>query len=204
MSSIPSSRLFCLLSLGAAALLVTACGTYRSGNKGYQSANGGWKAPSDYAPKAGGGYYLTENIPRGGSFIPSGDFKLYWPVKSVRINRGYRPGSDPNHQGVDLGGSKGTPILAAHEGVVVYTGRDFSGYGNMVLIEYNNEWATLYAHLNEITVDEGRIVKPGDPIGAMGRTGRASGVHLHFELIKDRSPVDPLPFLARNSRMASR
>jgi len=185
-------------------LVLTACGTYRSGSKGYQTANEGWKTPSDYAPKSDGGYYLSEKIPRGGSYIPNGDFKLFWPVKAVKINRGYRPNSDPNHQGVDLGGPKGTPILAAHEGVVVYTGRDFRGYGNMVLIEYNNEWATLYGHLNEIVVDEGRIVKPGDPIGAMGKTGHASGVHLHFELIKNRTPVDPLPFLTRNSRMAAR
>lgn len=187
----------------AAPLLMLGCGTYRTSNKGFQASGGGWKTPSDYAPKSGGGYYLSEKIPRGGSYIPKGAFRLYWPVKNVRLNRGFRSGEAP-HQGVDLGGLKGTPILAAHEGVVVYTGRDFRGYGNMVLIEFNNEWATLYGHLNEIVVAEGRIVKPGDPIGSMGRTGRATGVHLHFELIKEKSPVDPLPFLTRNSHMASR
>ena len=190
------------ISLSAVTLL-TACGTYRTGNKGFQTSGGGWKTPSDYAPKSDGGFYLSDKIPRGGTYTPKGDFKLYWPVKTVRVNRGYKSGGKP-HQGVDLGGLKGTPILAAHEGVVVYTGRDFRGYGNMVLIEFDREWATLYGHLNEIAVDEGRIVKPGDPIGSMGRTGHATGVHLHFELIKDKTPVDPLPYLTRNSRMASR
>ncbi len=191
-------------ALCAALIFFTACGTYRSGNKGFQTPSAGYKTPSDYAPKPDGGYYMSEKIPRGGNYVPKGDFKLFWPVKSVKLNRGYRPGNDRNHQGVDLGGPKGAPILAAHEGVVVYTGRDFRGYGNMVLIEYNNEWATLYGHLNEIVVDEGRIVKPGDPIGSMGRTGRASGVHLHFELIREKNPVDPLPYLTRSSHMASR
>lgn len=189
----------------AVALFISACGTYRSGNKGYQTSVGGYKTPSDYAQDRSGQYKLTERVtPGGGNYVPSGDFRLYWPVKNVRINRGYRPADDINHQGVDLGGKKGAPILAAHEGVVIYAGRDFKGYGNMVLIEFNKEWATLYGHLNEIVVDEGRIVKPGDPIGSMGRTGRASGVHLHFELIKEKAPVDPLPLLTRGSHIAHR
>jgi murein DD-endopeptidase MepM/ murein hydrolase activator NlpD len=195
-----SNRIFAL----SVALLLGACGTYRSAIKGYQSSVGGWRTPSDYSPTADGGYAVSEKVAPGANYVPSGDFKLYWPVKNVRVNRGYRPRNDRDHQGVDLGGKKGTPILAAHEGVVVYTGRDFRGYGNMVLIEYDKQWATLYGHLNEIVVDEGRIVKPGDPIGAMGRTGHATGVHLHFELIKDKMPVDPLPFLTRNSHMAQR
>ena len=185
----------------ALAGLLSACGTYRTNSGGYQRGGGGYKTASDYAPQ-GDGFALTEKLSRGQTFVPSGAFKLHWPVRNVRINRGFN--SSINHQGMDLGGPKGTPILAAHEGVVIYTGRDFRGYGNMVLIEYNKEWATLYGHLNDIVVDEGRIVKAGDPVGGMGATGRATGVHLHFELIKDRAPVDPLPYLTRNSRMASR
>jgi len=185
-------------------LALSACGTYRGGTGGYKTSAGAWKTPSDYVPNTDGGYSLSDKISRGQNFIPNSEFRLYWPVKNVRINRGYRPGSDPNHQGVDLGGMKGTPILAAHEGVVVYSGRDFRGYGNMVLIEYSNEWATLYAHLDQIIADEGRIVKPGDPIGSMGSTGRAFGIHLHFELIRSRTPIDPLPYLSRGQRMAHR
>lgn len=118
------------------------------------------------------------------------------------MNRGFRPASDPRHEGLDLGGKKETPILAAHEGLVIYTGRDFRGYGNMVLVEYNNEWATLYAHLNSIAVRPGQILEAGDPLGGMGKTGRASGVHLHFELLHNRKPIDPLTLLARRTRFA--
>lgn len=84
------------------------------------------------------------------------------------------------------------PILAAHEGVVVYAGNSFRGYGNMVLLEYNHQWATLYAHLDRIMVREGQKLRVGDKLGTMGRTGRATGVHLHFELIKNKQPIDPL------------
>lgn len=194
------SRLLTCLCLG---LVLAGCGTYRSGSAGYQGI-GGWTSPSDYSQDAETrDFYLSKNEGATQNYIPRGEFRLYWPVNNVRINRGFRPASAPRHEGLDLGGKKGAPILAAHEGRVIYAGRDFKGYGNMVLIEFNREWATLYGHLNAITAREGMIVKPGDPIGTMGRTGHATGVHLHFELIRNRVPVDALPFLStKNSRIA--
>ena len=136
---------------------------------------------------------------RTGAYIPKGSFKVYWPVNQVKLNRGFRPSSDPRHEGIDLGGTRGTPILAAHEGLVIYAGRGFSGYGKMVLIEYNGQWASLYAHLNKIIAREGQIVRARDPIGEMGATGRASGVHLHFELIHNRLPTDPMRWLSKSN-----
>jgi len=136
------------------------------------------------------------------AYAPKNGFQLRWPVNYVRMNRGFRP-RGPKHDGVDLGGSRGSPILAAHEGVVVYAGRDFRGYGKMVLIEYNQHWATLYGHLHRIFVREGQTVREGDVIAGMGSTGRSSGVHLHFELIRNRLPVDPIPYLPVNRSLAS-
>lgn len=124
-----------------------------------------------------------------------GEFNLAWPVRHVKITQHYSPRNNPRHQGVDLGGPRGTPILAAHEGIVVYTGNKFSGYGKMVLVEYDSQWASLYAHLDDIDVREGDRVYQGDQIGKMGRTGRATGVHLHFEIMRNKVPVDPLQFL---------
>jgi murein DD-endopeptidase MepM/ murein hydrolase activator NlpD len=86
--------------------------------------------------------------------------------------------------------------------LVIYAGNGFGGYGNMVLVEYNNEWATLYGHLESIAVREGRIVKAGDPLGGMGATGHATGVHLHFELMHNREPVDPLTLLTKGKKVA--
>ncbi len=190
------------LILAWLAFQLAGCGTYRSGSSGYNGV-GGWKSPSDYVQDpTTRDFYLSDKRSRGQNYVPSGEFKLYWPVMRVKINRGYRPASDPRHEGLDLGGKKGTPILSAHEGLVIYSGKDFRGYGNMVLVEYNQEWATLYGHLNEIIAREGTILKPGDPIGTMGRTGHATGVHLHFELIKNHAPIDPLPYLTKNARIA--
>ncbi len=120
------------------------------------------------------------------------EFSLSWPVESGHITQKFRPQRNPSHQGIDIGGARGTPILAAHEGRVIYTGQHFRGYGNMVLLEFNEEWATLYAHLHTIDVREGQWVHRGAKLGGMGRTGRATGVHLHFELIRNKQPIDPL------------
>lgn len=118
-----------------------------------------------------------------------------WPVDSARMTRGFLPHKRRPHLGIDLAAPKGTSILAARGGVVIYRGRDFRGFGKMVLIESGDGWATLYAHLDKFYVEEGQRVAMGELIGAMGRTGRATGVHLHFEIRKQRGPVDPLPLL---------
>lgn len=118
-----------------------------------------------------------------------------WPVDRARMTRGFLPNKRRPHLGIDLAAPKGTPILAAQAGTVIYTGREFRGYGKMVLIESGSGWATLYAHFDKILVSEGQKVRQGEVIGAMGRTGRATGVHLHFEIRKDRGPIDPLPLL---------
>jgi murein DD-endopeptidase MepM/ murein hydrolase activator NlpD len=195
-------RLSRFVSFLLATFALASCGTYRGAGGSYQSGNGAWRTGSDYAQDPSTReYYLNENR-TAPQYIPSNEFRLYWPVTPVKINRGFHPASDPNHDGIDLGGALNAPVLAAHEGVVIYAGRDFRGYGNMVMIEYSSEWATLYGHLNEILAREGQIVKPGDPIGGMGKTGHATGIHLHFELLHQHNPMDPLPVLSRGSKFA--
>ncbi|MES2768114.1 MAG: M23 family metallopeptidase [Bdellovibrionota bacterium] len=132
------------------------------------------------------------------------ELKLRWPVSSPRITQGFKAGSKRSrHQGIDLGGSKNTPILAAHDGKVIYTGRDFQGYGKLVIVESPNGYATFYAHLNTINTREGKWVMAGEKIGGMGRTGRATGVHLHFELRIAEVAVDPSSYFKGN-RQANR
>jgi murein DD-endopeptidase MepM/ murein hydrolase activator NlpD len=126
-----------------------------------------------------------------------------WPVDDARLTRGFLPQKRRPHLGIDLAAKKGTPILAAQGGLVIYTGREFKGYGKMVMIESGKGWATLYAHMDKILVQEGQKVSRGQLLGAMGRTGRATGVHLHFEIRKDRGPIDPLPLLPNGSKVAS-
>lgn len=126
-----------------------------------------------------------------------------WPVDDARMTRGFLPQKRRPHLGIDLAAKRGTPILAAQGGMVIYTGREFRGYGKMVLIESGKGWATLYAHMDKIVVQEGQKITQGQIIGAMGRTGRATGVHLHFEIRKDRGPIDPLPLLPNGHKVAN-
>ncbi len=127
-----------------------------------------------------------------------------WPVDDARMSRGFLLNRRKPHLGIDLAAPKNTKIYAAHDGMVIYTGRDFHGFGRMIMIEGNQGWATLYAHLSKAQVREGQKVSQGEQIGLMGRTGHATGVHLHFEIRKSKGPVDPLLYLPVGSRLARR
>lgn len=118
-----------------------------------------------------------------------------WPVDEARLSRGFIVRKRKHHWGIDLANKKGTAILAAEDGYVVYTGSQFHGYGKLIVIEHNDQWASLYAHLSKYSAKEGDFVKRGDVIGEMGRSGHATGSHLHFEIRDNRLPVDPLVYL---------
>jgi len=121
-----------------------------------------------------------------------------WPVLEARMTRGFLPKGTKKrrrpHKGIDLAAQRGTAVMASHDGIVIYTGKQFKGYGKMIMIEKDG-WATLYAHLDKIVVYEGQKVRQGEVIGALGNTGRSSGPHLHFEIRKLDGPIDPLPYL---------
>lgn len=188
------------LFFGASLLVMTSltlvsCSTFRG--PGELQGPGAFITPDqyEYPPR-------SQDVPK--VIVPrkSGPLTLRWPVNSVRITQHFSPDKNKKHQGIDLGGRRGTAIFAAHDGMVVYAGKDFKGYGKMVLIEYNGEWASLYAHLDRIAVKEGQYVEKGQTIGQMGRTGRASGVHLHFELIRNKQTIDPVPLLGPANRFS--
>lgn len=111
---------------------------------------------------------------------------------NVNLSQAFRPRKNPKHRGIDLAGDRNQPIYAVKAGRISYAGQKFNGYGKMVLIEHDLTWSTLYSHLNSIKVSNGQYVKQGQVIGYMGRTGRASGVHLHFEIYRNKIPQDPL------------
>ncbi len=95
------------------------------------------------------------------------------------------------HAGVDFKADTGTKIEAAMDGVVKYAGRK-SMYGNAVVIKHENGYETLYGHLSKMMVKQGEKIKQKDIIGLAGSTGRSTGPHLHFELIKNGKKIDPL------------
>ena len=108
------------------------------------------------------------------------------------------------HKGIDLWAPAGTPVMAYRRGKVVETGNHPGGYGKYVEIAHKDGFVTIYAHLSEISVEEGEFVRCGQTIGKSGRTGNASHSkiepHVHFEISKDGTPVNPMVYLHEDSR----
>jgi murein DD-endopeptidase MepM/ murein hydrolase activator NlpD len=123
-----------------------------------------------------------------------GDGFFIWPT-TERWLSGYDYSPETNHNGIDIAGDTGYPIYAADDGVVVYSGWSYSGYGNLVVIDHGNDWQSLYAHLETIFVSCGESVFQGATIATMGNTGNSSGSHLHFEMLYGSAKVNPWNFL---------
>lgn len=98
------------------------------------------------------------------------------------------------HKGVDIAAKRGTPVRAAADGVVVQSGFNKNGYGNLIVIDHGDGVSTYYAHLDSMSAAKENKVKQGDVIGTVGSTGRATGPHLHFEVRKGGSALDPEKF----------
>ena len=122
---------------------------------------------------------------------------LHWPVHgtvhgTVGDRFGLRHGR--LHAGLDVRAAQGTPVRAAAAGHVLFADW-MPAYGNVVVLHHGGGLATVYAHLADIVVAEGRPVDDDEPVGCLGGTGRSSGPHLHFEVRVHGSPVDPLVYL---------
>ena len=118
-----------------------------------------------------------------------------WPANNHWLS-GYDYSPSTNHFGIDIAGSLGDAMYAADNGVVVYAGWNDWGYGNVVVIDHDFGWQTLYAHLSVLNVGCGQSVYQGDVIGYFGSTGRSSGPHLHFEMLNESyGKVNPHNFL---------
>ena len=106
------------------------------------------------------------------------------------------------HAGIDFRASTGTPVLAAASGKVTFAGTN-GGYGKMVEVDHGNGFSTRYAHLSHIGVAVGQSIGGGQRIGAAGSTGRSTGPHLHFEVRRGGSAVDPSRFMAAGETLAA-
>ncbi len=122
------------------------------------------------------------------------------PIKTGKVTATFGAMKDPFtqreafHRGVDVATSKGTPVYAAADGKIDSAITEYKinkGYGRYVIISHDQAFKTKYAHLNAVEVEAGQTVKAGEMIGRVGNTGRSTGNHLHFELLKNNKPVDP-------------
>lgn len=124
------------------------------------------------------------------------------PVESGYVSSffGKRPdpftGATAFHAGLDFAGAPGTRVLSVADGVVSFAGRD-KGYGKLVEITHGNGYVTRYAHNASLLVEPGQTVRRGDSLALMGSTGRTTGTHLHFEVLRDGRQVNPVSFVGR-------
>jgi len=98
------------------------------------------------------------------------------------------------HTGIDFTAATGTPIYATGDGTVKEAGYDNGGYGNNVVVNHGYGYASLYAHMQKVKVRVGDRVKRGEVIGWIGSTGKSTGPHLHYEVIKNGTKIDPIHF----------
>jgi murein DD-endopeptidase MepM/ murein hydrolase activator NlpD len=101
------------------------------------------------------------------------------------------------HKGLDFAGPEGTKITSVAAGLVTYAG-ERTGYGQMVEINHGNGLATRYCHNEKLLVKQGDMVRKGQDVALMGSTGRSTGPHLHFEVLKNGAQVDPLRFIGED------
>lgn len=132
--------------------------------------------------------YSAVLTPDAGAVSATGNFA--WPAQG-RITQPFRW----YHKGEDIANATGTPVVAADAGKIVTAGWTNVGYGNHIIIDHENGYLTLYAHLSQISVVVGQRVARGAQIGLMGSTGRSTGPHLHFEIRTSGGNVDPLGYL---------
>lgn len=124
--------------------------------------------------------------------------RFSWPLPNFStLTSEFGPRWGRNHNGIDIsgGGVYGADIVASDGGEVILAQEDDSGYGMHIIIDHGNGYQTQYAHCSELFVSVGDMVDTGQTIAAVGSTGNSTGPHLHFEIIKDGTKVDPLPYL---------
>jgi murein DD-endopeptidase MepM/ murein hydrolase activator NlpD len=138
---------------------------------------------------------LTEDAIK--SAIPSGK-----PVKNGWVSSYYGYRTDPFngkkvfHDGLDFAGKEGSKVYAVADGIVTWKGRR-NGYGELVEIDHGNGYVTRYAHNKTVIAEQGQKVTKGQAIALMGSTGRSTGPHVHFEVLRDGKSVNPYKFVQR-------
>lgn len=146
---------------------------------------------SKSAPAKVAGTSATE-VPSKKVATPAARLEWRWPANGPLLSRF----SGSSAKGIDIAGKAGDPVLAAGPGRVVYAGDGLRGYGNLVIINHNQEFLSAYAHNSRVFVKENDMVKSGEKIAEIGSSG-ATREMLHFEIRRDGQPVDPLQYLPK-------
>jgi murein DD-endopeptidase MepM/ murein hydrolase activator NlpD len=157
---------------------------------GAGAAGGSSRSAKPSRPASGG-------KPAGAARPVASSVRFAWPVEKVDVYSRFGIRGNSKHDGIDLSAPRGTPIFAAADGEVIFSGWGPSGYGYIVMVKHDAAFITVYAHNNTNLVKKGDRVKRGGKLATVGTSGRATGPHVHFEIRRDRKPVDPERYLPR-------
>ncbi|MCU7555539.1 M23 family metallopeptidase [Alteromonas sp. ASW11-19] len=135
------------------------------------------------------GHHISEQSTLSGRPIKSGWLSSYYGMRADPFT-----GEQAMHKGLDFAGEAGDSVVATAAGVVTWSG-DRYGYGNLVEIEHGDGVVSRYGHNQSLLVSVGDVVTKGQQIAVMGNTGRSTGAHVHYEVIRNGQQIDPLPFV---------
>ncbi len=136
----------------------------------------------------------VKSSPTTSSYTGNQNLKWRWPTNGIVIAA--YSSSSSGGKGIDISGKAGQPVVAAASGKVVYSGNSLPRYGNLLIIKHNDVYLSAYAHNERLLVKEGQVVKSGQKIATLGRTG-TQRYQLHFEIRRNGKPVDPQRFLPK-------
>jgi murein DD-endopeptidase MepM/ murein hydrolase activator NlpD len=131
---------------------------------------------------------------------PAAALRLLWPVPGGLLTSGFGARDGRPHEGIDIAAPEGSAVLAAADGVVIYSGSGVRGYGNLILIRHAGDLVTVYAHNRRNRVAEKDRVRRGQTIAEVGRTGSATANHLHFEVRRGEAAEDPTRHVGSRER----
>ena len=126
--------------------------------------------------------------------ILNGYYHFTWPLRG-RLTARYGIRNGRRHEGIDLAAKPGTLIRASESGRVIYSGNGLGAYGNVVIVRHGKLYSTVYAHNRKNRARKGAFVDQGEVIAEVGKTGNATGPHLHFEIRRGERARDPLDYL---------
>ena len=135
------------------------------------------------------GHHIHEQSQLSGRPIESGWLSSYYGMRADPFTS-----KQTMHKGLDFAGEAGKNVIATAAGIVTWAGERY-GYGQLVEIDHGDGFVTRYGHNDTLTVSIGDVVTKGEPIATMGNTGRSTGVHVHYEVIRNGKQVDPLPYV---------
>jgi murein DD-endopeptidase MepM/ murein hydrolase activator NlpD len=140
------------------------------------------------------GHHIENNRYLSGRPISKGWLSSYYGVRKDPFN-----GKATMHKGIDFAGKEDEPIIATGSGIVTWAGKKY-GYGELVEINHGDGLKTRYAHNKTISVSVGDVVEKGQSIALMGSTGRSTGPHVHYEILRNNKQINPLKFVYRESK----